>query len=236
MNQSSKNEIYKFFDILRSWIFPDRCVLCNKVVPYNTEVCAECLKKATVVSGEKCKNCGFPKNLCSCLGKSFYFDGVTAPFLYKGNVRQGISYWKFGGAVRNTGFYAKTIKNSVKRDFKDIEFDFVSCVPQTENETKERGYNQGELLAEMTAEKLKIPFKNALIKLFDTERQHNVPKEMKTGNVFGAFDVKDRRAVNGSSILLVDDIKTSGNTLNECAKMLKLYGAKEVYCAVIALA
>lgn len=82
---------------------------------------------------------------------------------------------------------------------------------------------------------LEIPLKNVLIKLFETESQHTKNIRNRSGNVFGVYDIKANADVKGKTILLVDDIKTTGSTLNECAWILKIRGAKEVYCVTAAV-
>ena len=126
------------------------------------------------------------------------------------------------------------IAASVKEKFQDVTFDYITFIPQTANEMQERGYNQTEILADELGRKLNIPVATLLVKLYETKRQHNVPLLMKSGNVTGVFDCVQLEKIKGKTILLIDDIKTSGKTMNECAKMLNLYDAANVYCAVIA--
>lgn len=226
-------------NLIISLILPDRCCLCGKPVLYSSEVCRECRKSAEVIRYPKCKSCGKSKNDCQCKGRANFYTAVTAPFAYKGLVREGIKRWKYGGASRSTDFFAKTVAAAVKKDFisdKGAAFDFITFVPQTENEEKQRGYNQSEKLAESIGKYLKLPVFGAMRKITETKRQHDLPRHLKSGNVFGVFDCRRNINLDGKVILLIDDIKTSGSTLNECAKMLLLGGAAEVYCAAAAVA
>ena len=128
------------------------------------------------------------------------------------------------------------IASSVSRNFNDVDFDVITFIPQTEKEKENRGYNQCEMLASAVAQTMNLPCKPLLRKLYETDRQHNLLKVERSGNIFGVFDVCDKASVEDKNILIIDDIKTSGATLNECAKMLVLNNAKSVYCAVIAVA
>ena len=224
-----------FFKALRVAFFPDRCALCNKVIPHGSKVCRICRKTAPVIRGYRCSCCGHPENECSCRKSACHYDGITAPFLYKDVVRKGIHNWKFRGFTANTDFFAEMISSAVKESFDSTQFDMITFVPQTKTEEAEKEYNQSEILARALSEKMNIPAENVLIKLFETPRQHDVPSLMKSGNVFGVFDCIQTEKIKDRTILLTDDIRTSGNTINECAKMLKLYGAKNVCCAVIAI-
>ena len=223
----------KPLDTVRAVFYPDRCCFCGKVVIHDTELCPDCRQNEKPVETPKCSACGKSKKDCSCKGKSNFYNGITAPYNYKGNVRNGILRWKYGGAFRSVGFFGKIVAQSVRDDFDYLKTDVITFVPQTKAEARERGENQGEILANEVGKIMNIPVKPLLVKLFETERQHDLPWYMKSGNVFGVFGCPDISAVEGKTILLIDDVKTSGKTLNECAKVLHLNGAAEVYCAVI---
>ncbi|MCD7796675.1 MAG: hypothetical protein LUG95_03415 [Clostridiales bacterium] len=77
--------------------------------------------------------------------------------------------------------------------------------------------------------------KPLLVKVEHTKPQKKLSARRRKVNLYGAFDVIDKEYVEGKTILLIDDVKTTGSTLNECTKMLKIYGAKAVYCATLAI-
>ena len=239
-NNKEKNDlIIKDFpepvDSVRAAFFPDRCNLCGRVIVHNTVICPDCRKNAKVIRGERCLFCGRTKKDCECKGRSNFYDGVVAPFVYEGVVRQSIARWKFHDAERNVNFFADMMIAAMKGSYDDIKFDVITFIPQTHKETKDRSYNQSEQLALTLGNKMNIPVKSLLVKLFETERQRNLSFIKRSGNVFGVFDCCNRKMTEGKTILLIDDVKTSGKSLNECAKMLHLYGAAKVYCAVIAV-
>ena len=92
------------------------------------------------------------------------------------------------------------------------------------------------MLAERIGRLNGIDYKPGLIsKLYETQKQHSLGFYLRKGNLTGVFDISDPAAVADKTVLVVDDISTSGETLNECAKMLWLNGAKEVYCVAVAL-
>lgn len=86
------------------------------------------------------------------------------------------------------------------------------------------------------SKRLNLKLEKAIIKIFDNETQHSTRKAHRKGNVLGVYEINNGIDVVGKTVLLVDDIKTSGATLNECAKMLKIRGAEKVYCVTAALA
>ncbi|MBQ8209082.1 MAG: ComF family protein [Clostridia bacterium] len=231
-----KDELLLEIDKFRAEIYPDRCCFCFTPIDYKTEICPSCRKTVKIISGIRCMSCGMSKNDCDCKGKSNFYSGITAPYIYDGVVRDGIIRWKYRENIHALPFFAKETAKCIHESFSSVKFDAVTFIPQTAAEEKEKGINQSEILAQEVGKYLKIPTVKLIEKIFETSRQHNLPMHMRSGNVFGAFGCPAYESVKGKTILLIDDIKTSGNTLNECAKVLQLNDASEVYCAVIAIA
>ncbi len=224
-----------FLNRLRAVFLPDRCCFCGKPIPFGKELCRKCRENAVRIEPPVCKNCGLSEKDCSCRKNSKFYQGITAPYVYTGVVRQGIALWKFRNFYRSVDFYAKMVADAVSKNFAHEKFDVITFIPQTEKEMKQREYNQGQLLAEKTGEILGIPTVPLLVKLYETERQHNLPHIERSGNIFGVFDVCNTEMTENKKILLIDDINTSGRTVNECAKMLHLNNADSVHCAVLAI-
>lgn len=130
---------------------------------------------------------------------------------------------------------AEDISETVKTDFTDINFDFIDFIPFSKNQNKKRKYNPAGEIAKEMSEILSIPVRNVLTKPFETGTQHISGSFYRQGNVAGAYDIAENANLHGKTVLLVDDIKTTGSTLNECTRVLKIAGADKVYCAVAAL-
>lgn len=222
-------------DILR-FFFPDRCICCGKVVDFKEKYCAECREKLPRVAPPLCLYCGVSVKDCTCKRKKSYYSRCIAPFYYDGGIRGGLQALKFRGKITRADGLAEEMAAFAQKVYGDNQFDLAVCVPMTRGQIKKRGYNQSALLAQKTAELMKIPFSSeALLKVFDNQPQHSLPSAERSGNVAGVFDCGDANAVNGKHILLIDDIKTTGATLNECAKMLIISGAKSVSCLCCAV-
>lgn len=124
--------------------------------------------------------------------------------------------------------------DQVKKDYNDVIFDYAVGIPSTKHSMRERGYNQTVLLGKRVAKLLDIPFKkNILVRVFETKPQKGMSRLDRIGNVAGAYDVTKPELVEHRSILIIDDVFTTGATVNECAKMLKIFGARRVYGASI---
>lgn len=226
----------RFIEALKNAFFPKRCAYCGNVIRTDLLSCSSCEDSLPRIEDDICLHCGRGKKKCSCKKAEKYFDGIVSPFYFTGNVRNGIHKFKFNRYVDNAEAFGTEMAKTVTERYNDIEFDFITEVPMTSKKERERGYNQSKLLSKNISKILSIPYcEGVLVKIYETEKQHGLKLNMRKGNLSGVFDVKDSSFVKGKSILLCDDISTTGETLNECAKMLWLYGAKEIYCITAAL-
>ncbi len=198
-------------------------------------LCDDCRENLPAIKEEKCKYCGVGKSRCNCKKHKSGYDGITAPFYYEAGIKRSIQLLKFNNKSFLADILAEDMANCVLSDFKDLKFDFICFVPFSISQKLKRTYNQSELLAESLSKKLNIPLKPVLLKLFDTRSQHDMGIKYRKGNVFGIYDIKENVEIKGKTVLLVDDVKTSGATLDDCAWILKIRGAEKVYCVTAAL-
>lgn len=222
-------------DTLLWMFFTNHCRYCNKVIGKDEILCAQCNNNLPLIKEEKCKYCGVEKIRCDCKKHRMEYDGISAPFYYEDGIKECVHLLKFSGKEFLARNLSEAMAESVKEDFKGIEFDFICFVPFSKMNKITRKYNPSQLLAEHLSQDLKIPINPVLLKLFENENQRNLNMTERTGNVFGVYDIKEGIDVRGKTILLVDDVKTTGATLNNCAAILKIRGAKKVYCVTAAL-
>lgn len=161
---------------------------------------------------------------------------VVSPFLYDTNVKQAILAFKFNNREDYATPFANAIFNTVIKYYPDTTFDVVTSTPLHKSRLKERGYNQAELLAKVLAKKLGIKYKRLIVKVKNSLIQHELDYEKRKTNVIGVYKANNETHIKNKRILLCDDIITSGNTMNECAKVLKYAGARDIVCAAIAVA
>lgn len=225
-----------FYDRILWLLFTNRCRYCGEILKPDETLCEDCTENLPVIKGEKCKYCGAEKTRCICKKHKLAYDGITSPFYYDGVIKKCVTRLKFSGKIVLGSILAQDMATTVKEDFRDINFDFICFVPFTNWQKIKRKYNQSEVLAEKLSEELKIPLCSVMVKLFETKSQHKMNHRARKGNVFGVYDVKNGINVKGKTILLVDDVKTSGSTLDDCAAILKIRGASEVYCVTAAIA
>lgn len=225
----------RFIDLIKKVICPQRCAFCGRVIPAESLMCDECKEKLPRIQKEICMSCGREKELCSCKGETYY-NCIAAPFYFDGVVRKGIHAYKFRNFPQNHEAYAVETAKTVSERFGERKFDYILPVPLTSKRIAERGYDQVALIADKLSELISVECrKDLLVKLYETDVQHGLSYYLRRGNLTGVFEVADKEAVRGKTILLFDDISTSGETFNECAKMLWLCDAKEICCVAVAL-
>lgn len=228
----------KFFN----FFFPERCILCNCVIRNKKAVCAECFHKLELLSEVRtCKKCSHPVSegaiLCNtCLTHPHYFTACFAAALYKEELRSSIIKFKFYKRPDlHRGLARLILMSLAKFDFLP-RFDAVIGVPLSAKRLAERGYEQAILIAKVVAEELSVPLLDACVKKTrDAAAQSKLSYTKRQKNLRGAFDVVNPDEVKGKVILLVDDIYTTGATVDEISRVLLKAGAKEVYVAVVAL-
>ncbi len=228
--------LYGFLRHNLLWLLlTNHCIYCNEVIGRRDYLCKECADTLPRISGERCKFCGAGKERCECKKHHRAYDGITAPFYYEGGIQRGIRRLKFEGERHLAHSLANAMADCVCKDFFDVNFDLICYVPFTNLQKLKRSYNTSELLAEELSKALNIPISHELYKLFENDFQHWAGEVKRKGNVFGVYDVCHPEKLKDKTILLVDDIKTTGVTLDECAWILKIRGAKSVYCVTSAL-
>ena len=210
-------------------VFPERCIFCGEVIPPLTLCCDTCRAKIQVVKQPRCPYCGVEKKQCRCQQKRHHYDRIVAPLYCEKSVHKGILRLKRYDDPIAIDFFADQMAAVVLQEFGTISIDTITFIPISAKDAFRRGYNQGERLAYALGKRLKIPVERLLVKLYETKPQKSLPALFRSGNVFGVFDVQTDTPLTAKTVLLVDDVLTTGATLNECAKLLKLYGAEKVF-------
>lgn len=216
--------------------FPEKCKYCGEIIPLGQEFCDCEGAKLPRVSENFCEHCGAETDNCCCdmLGSAF-LPHITAPFFYSGEVREKIHRFKFDGETELALFFGHEMSLRFATVFFEAKPDFVCPVPMTRARFESRGYNQSELLAEEISNELLIPKENLLLKTKDTLNQHSLTKLERQTNLNGAFCVDSQFDLKGKTVLLCDDIKTTGTTLKKCSDALFEAGAKDVFCLCAAV-
>lgn len=221
----------RFFKWLSEQLFPDNytCELCGKEIFDGGRFCEDCAPSVIFNDGETCPVCGRKtetSSLClECKALAPKYKKAASAIVYENGGAKLVYKFKNGDAYLKD-YFADLLKD------KCAEFanaDGICFVPMTGKAVRGRGYNQAELLAKALSARLGIPvLKNALIKLKDSAQQKSLTKSERENNLKGCFKA-DKEIVNGKTLILVDDVMTTGATAEAiCAELIKR-GAKEIY-------
>lgn len=213
--------------------FPNRCAACAEIITYDKLFCQNCDNDFPEVTGDICAVCFNPLDSCVCDEFLPDYERACAPFRYGGSIRRALISLKTDKNAALVDFLAGYMADEVEEQFGGIHFDCVTFVPMSDKKRRKTGFDHSELLAKALAEKMQIYFAKLLHKTKENRQQHNLDFSERRENVKSVY-VADECA--GKTVLLVDDIITTGFTVSECAKSLKIAGADEVYCIAAAKA
>ena len=214
-----------------------RCLVCGKDVFDGTGFCADCSSDAVYNNGKTCVRCGVgidgEEEYCgNCAFDKIYFDKAYSVFSYEGAVQKAILSMKFN----NLASYAKVFASYLvfmAQKF-NLNYDLVTFAPMSRKAFTKRRYNQAEMLAKhfcLLQDKDSM-LVEAIVKTKETSAQEQLSKAERKTNLIDAYSIN--ADVRGMRMLVIDDVKTTGATLNECAKVLKNAGATAVYGLTVA--
>lgn len=226
----------KVIQIIKKIVFTNRCKICGSVIELDAQLCDDCANLKQIEL-PRCMLCGESKADCACKKHKNEYKQIVAPYYYEDTIISAVHNLKDNNMPFLAENMADAVCSCVQKELTDVEFDFITYVPLRKLRERRRGFNQSALIAQGVSKITGIPLKCLLKKVRYTGVQHHKSRRKRKSAVFGAFDVCDKykSTLEGKNILLIDDVKTTGSTLNECAKMLKIYGAQSVYCAAFAI-
>lgn len=216
---------------LAAALFPARCAACGHP---GAAICQPCLATATPLPHPQCRQCTRPLtygNQCArCRLERRRVDHLYAAYAYTPPILQAVHRFKYG----NKRYLAPELAAlAIPALPPDLPVDFVVPVPLAPSRERQRGYNQGQLLAAEVARRLNHPLDcSVLIRLRDTPPQTSLPRARRLANVRGAF--RALRKLSGARILLVDDVTTTGATIEAATRALRRRGAVWVGALVLA--
>lgn len=237
------NLLKKSADIGLRLLFPPRCPVCRDIlVPEDGKIHAECHKKLKYVQEPICLLCGKPiledeEEYCSdCMARRHYFDSGRAVWIYEKHIRQSIIWFKYKHCREFVDFYAETAIASVSAWVRRIHPDVMIPIPLNRKKLRDRGFNQAELLAKAIGQRMELPVDTkVLIRSHWTEPQKNLTPVQRFANLNKAFQVQLTPKKSYKTVLLIDDIYTTGSTMDACAKLLKEQGILHVYYLVLCI-
>ena len=210
----------------------NKCILCGVKNP--RILCRTCAVSIEFIHERCCLKCGkglsdyYDKNICpDCLERSYSFHSAYSSFYYRGAGKELIHKLKYEGKVDAARILAKFMAEAVIGERLDAAI--MVPVPISDTKLEKRGFNQAMIIGEHLSKLLSIPLWDCLIRIRDTKEQYGLDKPERKLNVLDAFSINMLYNVSNKKILLIDDIYTTGSTVDECSKELMASGAKQVY-------
>lgn len=227
-----------------SLFFPWECPGCGRLLPFPSAICDECAPALPRINRPFCRRCGdpFPANwkvrICpDCSAHRRPFRALRSAFSYEGLVRKMIRDAKYGGHARYLRFFGEELYVLARREF-SRPVEAIVPVPLHRAREWDRRFNQAELLARRIGTLWGLPVWKPLRKRKRTAAQSSLSGLARRSNLTRAFEFDDDAARHSipRSVLLVDDVITTGTTISECARVLRRAGVSRVYGISIARA
>ncbi|HHV19651.1 MAG TPA: ComF family protein [Thermoanaerobacterales bacterium] len=221
-----------FLDLL----FPQKpyCLICdNRLTEPRSIICKNCKRKILPLTEPLCKKCGRPmKNnnrLChDCQREHHVFVQARSYGLYEATLKQLIHEFKYRGK-RELAEILGNMMFCVLKQLTWPAFDYLIPLPLHVKRQRERGFNQAFLLTKVLSRESNIPIFQGLTRTKPTEHQTLLDKSFRKKNLDGAFVILNKNKIYNKTVLLIDDVYTTGATAGECSKSLLEAGAKSVY-------
>jgi ComF family protein len=235
--------IKKTIEPLLSLLYPPHCAICATDTPAGEHLCAACKNKARKIAAPFCEICSMQfsgaietKFSCAnCADREFHFTHAVSSYRAVGVVREIVHRFKYGGEfhLRHplAGWLADTLADERMRAQR---IDCLVPVPLHARRFREREFNQAEVLARLLAVRAGIAVRDCLLRTRYTTTQTRFDRHERIENLRKAFAMRDNADVRDMHAVLVDDVLTTGSTLDECARVLRKAGAASVRAITVA--
>ena len=226
-----RSTVFQFF-------LPPQCPCCERFSEEGRQgFCSNCLSQIRWIEPPFCSICGIPfisreveTHPCgACVTHRKYFTIARALGAFEGSLQEAIHRWKYEGKTYLTPFFADWMAEGLNRHWEPGSLDLLIPVPLHTRRLRERGFNQALLLVRELSRRTGIPYRKSILqKKKSTIPQVNLSGVEREKELRGTFHVIGKEELSGLSVLLIDDVYTTGATVNECSKVLLRGGAKKV--------
>lgn len=243
LNNSPKREWERLFMIRKlilDLLYPPVCLVCGRLLERCTGLCPDCMKRLRWIESPRCMCCGKPllderREYCrDCEGTQRGFDAGIGVFPYRSNIRKAVLELKNDGKKENAAFLGACMAASLGPLLSFWRPQCLVPVPLDPKKLRARGYNQAKLLADSAGRRLDIPVRSDILyRSYAKKEQKGLRRFARKRSQAGAFYVKKTEVPK--RILLVDDIYTTGNTLEAAAHALKGAGAEKIFFVTVCM-
>lgn len=226
--------------LLLDLFFPKRCPVCDRVLRLGEEICPECAENLARISPPYCKKCGKPiederKEYCTdCQENVHLFKEGRALYEYR-SIRHSLYRFKYKGRYEYAEFYGRELAENLGKVIREWKPDALIPVPLHFRRKQLRGYNQAEAVAAALGKRMGVLVNTTLIKRVKrTVPQKQLNRQMRQNNLKKAFKIY-RNDVKLNTIIIIDDIYTTGSTVDAMAAVLQEAGIKNIYFIALAI-
>ena len=235
LSKNILSEVNKIIRITLDYIYPDNitCIICDNPIKSNNtySLCKGCFKELHFIL-DGCGKCGKPiinhslerESLsdCSyCYNKTFYFDRVFSCIEYNDISKKFVLDFKYKNKTYLCKYIAQIMKE--KLELENIKLDYILFVPLHKKRLNKRGFNQSELIAKEFSKLTNIPTLDCIKRVKNTKQLYQLSKTQRQKELKNGFEVKDNiYLIKNKNIILIDDIFTTGSTVNEISKVLRI--------------
>lgn len=221
-------------------LFPPRCGFCGTLISGDEEylLCNKCLNNVKFIGENCCQKCGKVMavgctGLCiDCRTIKHYFDRAFSAVEYRDIVKSALIKYKF---FRQKKVFNSLAAIALSKALEIGKIDLILPVPLHKDRMLQRGFNQSEEIARFIAKKIGVELNTtSLIRVKNTKSQSTLSRHERLNNLKKAFKSYPKNQIAGKTLLLVDDVYTTGSTVSECARVLKEAGAEKVYVLTVA--
>lgn len=219
-----------FNKFLFNTFFPNKCVFCSEIVPHGIVCCNTCRKNITFMPYNICHTC--LKQDCTCENKPYI--RLISVYHYNDTTKNSIFNLKFKGVRKHADFLSSQMSEYITMLSLHDKIDYIIPVPMHTKDRNLRGYNQSDILSLHLSDMLNIPCeRNILIKTRHTKKQHNLDYKLRKQNLINAYSVQNAQILYNKTVLLIDDVYTTGNTILQCCNTLQAANVGNIYVATL---
>ena len=212
---------YKISQAALNLVFPILCQGCGKNLPYQSKIylCRDCFEKLKLNS----------PSLCTLANENSFFKHAWHCYSYEGFIKKLVRKFKYHRKLCLKNTLAELLYGFTTNCIQYQDIDIIASVPMHISDERRRGFNQSDVLAKELSLRLNVGYaKGSIIKQKRTDKQISLKRTERLKNLKGAFVPGNTTSFMGRDVLLIDDVFTTGTTINECSRILSKNGASSV--------
>ena len=231
---------HKLPNLLTDLLYPPRCPICGQPAPFGLKICPECRLRLPVIESKRCRKCGKPiedfEVFCpDCAKEEHLYDRGLGIFMYDETMKRAISELKYKGRREYGEAFGDLLYENARSELMYWKPDCLIPIPLHPARARERGYNQALIISEALSARCGIPTRSdILVRTMETDRMKELSAKDRMNNLMRAFSASgDCRGVRRA--VLIDDIYTTGATIDAASAVLRRAGIDEIYFLAVCI-